>query len=196
MRANTALTEQVLQHGLGVASAHGLQALSIGDVARELDLTRRGLVAEFGDRECLQLAVLNCAAEHFLRDVVNAVPEHLHGEAKVTVLFEKWIRWGRSPELMRGCPFVHASAEAEDLPPKVRAKVKELLDGWTDILATAIEDAKHLNHFRTDLECEQFVFELYGLYLSHHFWHWSMSDKNAQDRTLKAYGRLLAASRP
>jgi hypothetical protein len=39
------------------------------------------------------------------------------------------------------------------------------------------------------------VFELYGLYLSHHFWHWSMKDRMAQERTMRAFERLLLASR-
>ena len=48
---------------------------------------------------------------------------------------------------------------------------------------------------RADLDIAQLVFELHGLYLSHHFHHWYMKDQSAEARTMKAYDRLLAASR-
>ncbi len=63
------------------------------------------------------------------------------------------------------------------------------------MLAEAIGDCKAAKVFRADLDAAQVVFELYGLYLSHHFWHWSMKDRSASERTLKAFERLVAASR-
>ena len=44
---------------------------------------------------------------------------------------------------------------------------------------------------REDLDADQFVFELYGLYLSHHFWHWAMKHADARTRTMKAFESLL-----
>ena len=90
---------------------------------------------------------------------------------------------------------MHASAESDALPDPVRSKLKDVLDHWSSVLAEAIGDCKAAGTFRDDLDESQVVFELYGLYLSHHFWHWSMKDRTASERTLKAFERLLAASR-
>ena len=69
---------------------------------------------------------------------------------------------------------------------------------WRDQLRTAIDTAKAPSakgRFRAGLDTEQFIFELFGLYLSHHFWHWSMHDNQAEWRTLKAFERLLETAR-
>ena len=59
------------------------------------------------------------------------------------------------------------------------------------MLRAVVDEAKTSGDFRGDADADQLVFEIYGLYLSHHFWHWSMKDANARARTLKAFDRLL-----
>jgi AcrR family transcriptional regulator len=195
MTATDVVRERILSHGLGIASAAGLHALSMGDVARELDLSRSGLFAHFATKESLQIGVLEQAAGMFVREVVEAAEASVPGEPRVKALFTSWIQWARSPRLKGGCPFVHASAESDALPEPVRLKLREFLDGWSDILGAAIEDAKAMGQFQAGLDTDQLVFELTGLYLSHHFWHWSMKDREALGRTRKAFERMLAASR-
>ena len=195
MTPHELVRDRILSHGLGVASAHGLHALSMGELARELELPRSGLFAHFATTESLQLAVLDQAAEMFVRDVITPGQQAPAGEARMTALFLKWLQWSRAPRLKGGCPFVHASAESDALPAPVRDKLKEVLDHWSGVLAEAIGDCKAAKVFRADLDAAQVVFELYGLYLSHHFWHWSMKDRSASERTLKAFERLVAASR-
>lgn len=195
MTAQEYLRERIVSHGLGVASAQGLHALSLGDLARELDLSRSGLFAHFATKESLQLAVLEQAADMFVRDVIEPGLDEPVGLERLTALFDAWMRWSRSPMLKGGCPFVHASAESDALPEPVQIKLKEVLDHWSGVLAGAIADCKADATFRADLDESQVVFELYGLYLSHHFWHWSMKDRTAGERTKKAFARLIAASR-
>lgn len=196
MTSTELIRERILSHGLGFVSAHGLHALSLGDLARDLDLSKNGLFAHFANKESLQLGVLEQAANMFVREVAKAAmllaPS---GEERLSAMFTHWIEWSRSPFLKGGCPFVHASAEGDALPPPVRQKLQEFLDGWSDNLKSAVEEAKSLGQFGANLDADQFVFELYGLYLSHHFWHWSMKDRQALVRTRKAFERVIAASR-
>jgi len=195
MTATDVVRDRILSHGLGIASAAGLHALSMGDVARDLDLSRSGLFAHFATKESLQLGVIEQAGNMFIKDVMTAAEASPQGELRLKALFTNWIAWARSPRLKGGCPFVHASAESDALPDPVRAKLREFLDGWNAVLKASIEEAKSAGQFAADLDTDQLVFELTGLYLSHHFWHWSMKDRNALSRTKKAFERVLAASR-
>lgn len=189
-----AVRERMLAHAVMAASAHGLRSLSIGEMAREFAVPRSRLFTLFPSNDDLQYAALEHAAAMFAREVIEAVPSGLSADARVSSLFARWLDWSRSPRLTCGCPFVHASAEGDDLPEPVRRKLKEILDHWSGVLRKAIDDAKEQGVMRRDLEADQFVFELYGLYLSHHFWHWSMRDANARVRTMKAFDRLLKSA--
>ncbi len=195
MVAVNPVRDRILSYGLGIASQQGLHALSMGTLARELDLPRSGLTNHFADTESLQLGVLEQAASLFLRDVIDATAALPQGEPRLKALFTRWIQWSRSPKLKGGCPFVHASRQATALPESVRTRLKEVLDGWSVVLTQAIEDAKTSGHFRADLDPEQTIFELHGLYLGHHFFHWYQKDRMAEHRTMKAFDRLLASCR-
>lgn len=195
MVAMNPIRERILSHGLGIASQQGLHALSMGTLARELDLPRSGLTSHFADVESLQLGVLEQAATLFLRDVIETTAAAPEGEARLKAMFAKWLQWSRSPKFKGGCPFVHASRQAVALPEPVRARLREVLDGWSTVLGQAIVDAKAAQQLRADVDPEQTVFELHGLYLGHHFFHWYQKDRLAEQRTLKAFERLLEACR-
>ncbi|MGD9785208.1 MAG: TetR/AcrR family transcriptional regulator [Hyphomicrobiaceae bacterium] len=195
MQTENGLRERILNHGLGIASRQGLAALTMGTLARELELPRSGLTGHFADRESLQLGVLEQATQLFVRDVVEASRAAAGGEARLRTMFSRWIQWSRAPMLKGGCPFVHASRQAGDLAPAVRERLKTALDTWSSVLGEAIDEAKRAGQFKASLDTAQLVFELHGLYLSHHFFHWYMKDKAAEARTMKAYDRLMAASR-
>jgi AcrR family transcriptional regulator len=195
MTTMDAARDRILSHSLGLVSARGLSALSIGDLARDMELSRSGLLAHFADKEALQLGVIEKAATLFVQDVVATGTDAARGEAQLRSLFARWLAWSRGPRLKGGCPFVHASAESDALPPPVRAKLEEFMGGWSETLKTAIDDAKAAGELGRSIDADQVVFELYGLYLSHHFWHWSMKDRSAQERTMRAFERLMLASR-
>lgn len=188
------IRKRILARGISIASTQGFTAITMGTLARELELPRSGLVDHFADRESLQLGVLEQATDLFMRDVVDASRSAPAGEAQLKLLFGRWIAWSRAPLLKGGCPFVHASRQAIELPEPVRTRLKQVLDGWSEIITIAIGDAKRLGQFRADVDAGQMLFEMYGLYLSHHFFHWYMRDTAAETRTLKAFERLLTSS--
>ena len=194
MSAAQAVRDRILAHGLSLASTKGLHTISIGELARELELSRSGLFLYFPTKERLQLAILEQAANMFQHDVIDASEKSPPGEARMRAMFANWITWSTAPHLKGGCPFVHASADASELPQAIRTRLKEVVAHWHDQLSTAINEAKHLSMDKS-IDTEQMVFELYGLYLSHHFWHWSMKDSNAQARTMKAFENMLASAR-
>lgn len=195
MTTMDAVRDRILSHSLGLVSARGLSGLSIGDLARDLDLSRSGLLVHFSDKDALQLGVVEKAATLFVQEVVEAGSTAPAGEQRLRALFARWLSWSRNPRLKGGCPFVHASAESSSLPADVRAKLNAFLDGWSETLQGSIDDAKIAGELAPNTDAGQVVFELYGLYLSHHFWHWSMKDRMAQERTQRAFERLLASSR-
>ena len=198
MFAQAVLREKVLERGLHLASAQGLQTLTVSELARELNVPRSGLSRLFANPQCLQLAVLEQAATRFIKEVIEPAQQVPAGERRLHSLFRSWINWARADRLEGGCPFVQASREADRLDSKVGSQLESFLATWRDELHGAIEAAKEpeaAGRFRADLDTEQFIFELFGLYLSHHFWHWSMHDIQAEWRTMKAFERLLETAR-
>ena len=63
--------EAVLKHALALSSRIGLQGLSIGRLAEDLEMSKSGLFGHFKSKEALLAQVLELAAQEFLDDVVR-----------------------------------------------------------------------------------------------------------------------------
>ena len=106
----------IVEVGLATASKVGLGALSLGELAKEVGLSKSGLFAHFDSKENLQLAVVRRAIERFVEVVIAPALAEPRGEPRVRALFYNWFHWSRSSELPGGCFFIAASSELDDQP--------------------------------------------------------------------------------
>src|SRR6478609_2450948 len=81
----------ILDAAARLATTHGLEGLSIGDLAQHIGMSKSGLYAHFKSKEELELATIDAAAEIFEDDVIRKVPEAAAGLAKVTALTEAFL---------------------------------------------------------------------------------------------------------
>src|SRR2546427_9143024 len=63
--------EAILEKAVQVASAEGLEGLTIGRLATELGVSKSGLFAHFGSKTDLQLATVDAAREIFISEVIG-----------------------------------------------------------------------------------------------------------------------------
>src|SRR5256714_787169 len=76
----------ILDAAARLATTHGLEELSIGDLAQHIGMSKSGLYAHFKSKEELELATIDAAAEVFENDVIRQVPESPRGTARVMAL--------------------------------------------------------------------------------------------------------------
>src|SRR5690242_12999221 len=70
-RRGNATRESILQAAADLASVEGLEGLTIGRLATELNMSKSGLFAHFGSKEELQLATIGAARRRFVDHVVR-----------------------------------------------------------------------------------------------------------------------------
>lgn len=69
----------VLRRAVDIASVEGLEALSVGRLAGELELSKSGVFALFGSKQELQLATVRAASRIFVAEVLEPVSEAAEG---------------------------------------------------------------------------------------------------------------------
>jgi AcrR family transcriptional regulator len=190
------LTRQaILERAVALASRVGLEGLTIGRLAEELDLSKSGLFAHFKSKEALQVQVLDHAAGRFIDAVVRPALGRPRGEPRVRALFDGWLGWERSLPLPGGCLFVAASTELDDRPGVARERLVRTQRDWLGAIATCFQTGINEGHFRADADPEQFAHDLYGIMLAYHHASRLMADPAAQSRARAAFESLLSAAR-
>jgi AcrR family transcriptional regulator len=159
----------ILREGLDLTSEIGLEALSLGGLAKRVGMSKSGLYAHFSSKEDLQCQVLDATAELFVDVVLAPALKQSRGLPRLRALFSRWLDWS-TKELSGGCPFVAASAEYDDRPGPVRDRLVSHLRDVTETVSRAAAISVEEGHLRKDLDLEQFAFEYWGILLAfHHF---------------------------
>src|ERR1700730_13381978 len=87
----TRTRQEILRLATDIASAEGLEGLSIGRLATELRMSKTGIFAHFGSKEQLQLATVGAAKEVFLEQVVKPSLDNLRGLPRLKAMLESWL---------------------------------------------------------------------------------------------------------
>ncbi|HEY7044778.1 MAG TPA: TetR/AcrR family transcriptional regulator [Nocardioidaceae bacterium] len=183
----------ILDEATQVASRIGLSGLTIGRLAQQTQMSKSGLFAHFKSKDVLQVEVLSRARQRFVDTVLAPALAAPRGVPRLRALFEAWLRWD-AEILDGGCIFAAASFELDAQPGSARDALVQAERDWLDSLATVAGAAVTEGEFRTDVDCEQFAFELHGLMLAHHHASRLLGDPHATVRTRRAFEFLLERS--
>lgn len=181
--------ESILSVGLEMASQYGLEDVTIGGLAKEMDMSKSGVFGHFQSKENLQIQILEYAMEQFKESVVLPGLKVEGGISRIKAVVEKWINWGDG--LGGGCIFVNSSNEFSERPGLVRDALVASQKLWLSSLARLAESAIKSGDFRPDIDPQQFAFELYSLLLGFHHYLRLLRDKDTQDKEEKALEKLI-----
>jgi len=185
----------ILGEAAQVASRLGLDGLTIGRLATELELSKSGLFAHFRSKEALQVETLRHAASLFVDFVVRPALRSPRGETRLRTLFDRWLEWARADVLQGGCLFVAAATEFDDRPGPVQDELVRQQREWIDLIRRVAATGVEAGEFRAHLDTEQLAWDVYGVALAfHHAWR-LLRDSRAEARARAAFEALVARAR-
>jgi len=179
----------ILSVGLEMASQYGLEDVTIGNLAKTMDMSKSGIFGHFQSKENLQILIINFAVHQFTQSVVIPSLKVERGIPRIRAMVDRWIKWGN--DLGGGCIFVSASNEFSDRPGPVRDALLAYQKIWLESLAKLAESAIKSGDFRADIDAHQFAFELYSLLLGFHHYHRMLRDEKIQEKEERALEKLI-----
>jgi AcrR family transcriptional regulator len=202
-RARGSRTRQaILDKAIQIASAEGLEGLSIGRLATQLGISKSGLFAHFGSKTDLQLATVDAAREVFIDEVIGgsreANPRGREGPGigGLLGLTDAWLSYMEREVFRGGCFFAATSVEFDSRPGPVRDRIASMMGEWLLALEAAIEDAQDAGELPKELDSEALAFEINSLGLGANWAFQLYRDEAAFDRARKAIHERLSVSTP
>jgi len=176
---------------LDTLSTVGLAGVTLGNLATMARMSKSGLFAHFSSKEQLQLDLLDEMVRVADKNVVAPAMAAPKGLPRLTALVTNWLGWSRRAGLRGGCPVAAAIFELDDLSGVVRDRVSELDARWRSLLASLVTESVDCGHLTETVDVEQFVWELFGIYLSHHASSRFIRDPKAEIRAHTAFSSLI-----
>ena len=155
--------EAILRTAVAMASLKGLEGLSIGDLADELNMSKSGLFAHFGSKEELQLAVIEMARQIFIDEVAAPALKAEKGLPRLWGLYAGWLSYAERKVFPGGCFFTGVAFEFDGRTGPVRDRIAALMQEWLDALTRAVHEAQKAGHLQTNIDAKQLGFEIHAL---------------------------------
>ena len=190
----TKTRRDILSTATDIASAEGLEGLSIGRLASELGLSKTGIFAHFGSKQQLQLATVDSARQIFLEKVIQPALKQDRGLRRLCAMLESWLAYVEQIVFRGGCFFAAASAEFDSRPGPVRDQIARLTKSWLVSLQDETTIAVSNKEIRASIDPAQFAFELHA-YVQEANWAFKLfNDKSAFVRARRAIRNKIASA--
>jgi AcrR family transcriptional regulator len=195
-RARGARTRQaILSHAARLASAEGLESVSLQRLASDLGISKSGLFAHFGSKEELQLATVEEATRIFTREVLVPGLSAPRGVRRVQALCDAFLSYVDRDVFPGGCFFQAAAAEFDSKPGAVRDAVMERKRYWEQSIVRAIREGKAAGKIKAKVDPDQLGWEIHCLLAGANDGHLDRRDRKDFARARRAIRERLEQAR-
>jgi AcrR family transcriptional regulator len=185
----------ILARAADLASGEGLEGLTIGRLAEDLQMSKSGLFAHFGSKEELQLATIEIARERFFAEVFKPALDAERGYPRLVAICRSWLDYIARNVFSGGCFFAAASFEFDSRIGPVRDAIQKTMDEWIGAIEKAVRLAIDEGHFSKDVDAAQIAFEINAVFFGANYSYNMRHDKKAITRAWHAIETRLESLR-
>lgn len=176
---------------LDLASAEGLEAITLQAVADRIGISKSGVFSRVGSREALQKAVIEEFGRRFLADVFVPAMQSPKGLPRLSEIVRRWLIRLRDVEAHTGCLYTSGAFELDDREGELRDLLLGEVTRWRAALRRTVLQAMEAGHLKPDTDPEQLVGEISSLAIGLVHDVRFLRDPRATERAQATWERLL-----
>ena len=192
MRSRAAVLERSVQ----LASSNGLEGLTIGGLAAELEVHKSSVFALFGSKEELQLATLAAARGILIDLVIGPALASAAGLPRLFAIGDAWCDYLLSDVFAGGCFLCAASTEMDGRPGAVRDAVAEVMREWIAVLSSNVNAAIVAGELQADVAPAAMAFRLNALGMAANWQRQLLDDAYGVEHARSAWRAELDRHKP
>ncbi|RLL66873.1 TetR/AcrR family transcriptional regulator [Streptomyces sp. Z26] len=182
---------RILDRAAEIASEEGLDGITIGRLAEELEMSKSGVHKHFGTKETLQISTLDKAFVDFWHRVVEPALAEPPGLRRLRAVSDRSVDYLETPLLPGGCLMTAALSEYDSRPGRVRDAVAEVWSRWRGQLRADLTAAVDNGELPDEFDVDQALFEILAAGLALNAAMQLQHDHTAAPRARRAITRAL-----
>jgi AcrR family transcriptional regulator len=158
--------EAIVREAVTLATLDGLEGLSIGNLARALDMSKSGIYAHFGSKQDLQLATVDEAGRIFQAEVIEPALAAPPGLGQLVAICDAFFDHLERRTFPGGCFFAGAVLEMGARPGPVKEQIAAFQSGLSMLIRQFLVTALERHQLPADEDPDALTFELNGVILA------------------------------
>jgi AcrR family transcriptional regulator len=188
--------DAIIRRAADIGSVEGLEGITIGRLAADLEMSKAGVIGHFGTKEQLQLSTLAFAADLFREQVWEPSEDLAPGLERLLAICEAWTRCAAEPFLSGGCFIAATTFEFDEREGRVHDELERVVGRWRKTLVQEISRAIADGDLPASLDPDQAAFSLEALAAGMNPARRLYGDSAAPDWSLTAMHAVLGVNRP
>ena len=188
--------DAIIRRAADIGSVEGLEGITIGRLAADLEMSKAGVIGHFGTKEQLQLSTLAFAADLFREQVWDPSEDLRPGLERLLAICASWTRCAAEPFLSGGCFIAATTFEFDEREGRVHDELERVVGRWRKTLVREITQAIADGDLPAGLDPDQAAFSLEALAAGMNPARRLYGDSAAPDWSLTAMHAVLGVSRP
>jgi AcrR family transcriptional regulator len=161
--ANRTTKPRILDRAHQIAALYGLEALTIGRLADEMEMSKAGIYGHFGSKEALQLELIEHARAMFWRNVIEPAQAEPDGVPRLWAMCNTLVSYTADTGLYGGDFWVTVFHEYASRSGPVRDAVEATMNDWMRRLETLISSGIERGQLKP-CDPAQLAFEIQALF--------------------------------
>jgi AcrR family transcriptional regulator len=186
--------ERILETAERLATAEGLEGLSLARLAAAAGMSKSGVFGLFGSKQELQMATVDRAREVFIAEVVAPALSVPAGVEQLLALCQGYLDYVGRRVWPSGCFFASVASEVGPRPGPVRDRIAAGQLRWVALLAQNAREAVDAGRLPASVEPEQLGLELSTMLTGADIAYLLHRDSRILDRIGTAIRTRLASS--
>lgn len=153
---------RILDRAYQLAGAYGLEALTIGQLASELGMSKAGIYGHFGSKQALQLETLRHGRAIFVRDIIEPAQAEPDGVPRLWAMCTSLLSYSAQTGLHGGDFWITVFHEYASRSGPVRDAAEATMNWWMQHLEKTISAGLELGQLKTG-DSVQLAFETQAL---------------------------------
>ena len=159
---NRTTKARILERAYQLAGLYGLEALTLGQLADEMGMSKAGIYGHFGSKQALQLQLIQHARALFWRDVIEPAAAAPDGVPRLWAMCTTLVSYSAETGLHGGDFWVTVFHEYASRSGPVRDAVEAAMNEWLRRLEDLISSGVELGQLRP-CDPAQLAFEIQAL---------------------------------
>jgi AcrR family transcriptional regulator len=187
--------QAIVKAALQIAVVEGLPAVTLGEVAKRISISKSGVFARVGSLEALLEMLIVEYGRIFARNVFLPALSEPRGLPRLHAIMRLWIGRGTGENAMGGGLHIAAAFNLDHVDNALRDQLLSSMMGWRAQIQRTVSISIDEGHLRPDTDPAQLTFEINSLMIGFSHEARFVRDPIAHERVYSAYLRLISTYR-
>ena len=146
----------IIKKAAPIFNMHGYQGTSMSQLTKAINMTKGAIYGNFKDKDEIAIAAFDYNISKILEKIENAIALKKNANDQLIAIASFYLNGFSEISKHGGCPVLNAAVDSDFVHPRLKERVAQVIENWTNYIARIVEYGIKENQINRNTNPEQF----------------------------------------